>query len=365
MKYECYKDLPHYTGNKYKDELMVNAKKLATPGKGILASDESTGTIGNRFKQIDVENTHENRIAYRELLFTTPGLEDHISGAIIYDETARDKGSDGKDLIQHLKDKDILIGLKVDTGMTIIEGTNDESATTGLDGLGARCKEYYEMGTRFAKWRAVVKIGDGCPSDVSIKETAHSLARYGNICQHNGIVPIIEPEILTDGTHDIKECARISEKVFNAVMSELIEQGLLLEGLLLKPNMILPGAECKERACPEEIAFYTVRTLSRTITPAIPGITFLSGGQSEEDASLNLNAINQLAPIKHPWNMSFSYGRALQTTVLDVWKGKPENVEAAQKALYERCKANGEAALGKYEGGSGSTKSDYVANYTY
>ena len=365
MKYECYKDLPHYTGNKYKDELMVNAKKLATPGKGILASDESTGTIGNRFKQIDVENTHENRIAYRELLFTTPGLEDHISGAIIYDETARDKGSDGKDLIQHLKDKDILIGLKVDTGMTIIEGTNDESATTGLDGLGARCKEYYEMGTRFAKWRAVVKIGDGCPSDVSIKETAHSLARYGNICQHNGIVPIIEPEILTDGTHDIKECARISEKVFNAVMSELIEQGLLLEGLLLKPNMILPGAECKERACPEEVAFYTVRTLSRTITPAIPGITFLSGGQSEEDASLNLNAINQLAPIKHPWNMSFSYGRALQTTVLDVWKGKPENVEAAQKALYERCKANGEAALGKYEGGSGSTKSDYVANYTY
>ena len=182
MKYECYKDLPHYTGNKFKDELMVNAKKLATPGKGILASDESTGTIGNRFKQIDVENTHENRIAYRELLFTTPKLEDHISGAIIYDETARDKGSDGKDLIQHLKDKDILIGLKVDTGMTIIEGTNDESATTGLDGLGDRCKEYYEMGTRFAKWRAVVKIGDGCPSDVSIKETAHSLARYGNIC---------------------------------------------------------------------------------------------------------------------------------------------------------------------------------------
>jgi fructose-bisphosphate aldolase, class I len=292
MKYECYKDLPHYTGNKFKDELMLNAKKLATPGKGILASDESTGTIGNRFKQIDVENTHENRIAYRELLFTTPKLEDHISGAIIYDETARDKGSDGKDLIQHLKDKDILIGLKVDTGMVIIEGTNDESATQGLDGLGNRCKEYYEMGTRFAKWRAVVKIGDGCPSDVSIKETAHSLARYGNICQHNGIVPIIEPEILTDGKHDIKECARISEKVFNAVMAELIEQGLLLEGLLLKPNMILPGAECPEKACPEEVAFYTVRTLSRTITPAIPGITFLSGGQSEENASLNLNAIN-------------------------------------------------------------------------
>lgn len=175
--------------------------------------------------------------------------------------------------------------------MVIIEGTNDESATQGLDGLGARCAEYYEMGARFAKWRAVVKIGDGCPSDISIKETAHSLARYGNICQHNGIVPIIEPEILTDGDHDIKECARISEKVFNAVMAELIEQGLLLEGLLLKPNMILPGAQ-SEKVCPEEVAFYTVRTLSRTITPAVPGITFLSGGQSEEDASLNLNAIN-------------------------------------------------------------------------
>lgn len=365
LKYENYKDLPHYTGNKFKDELMMNAKKLAAPGKGILASDESTGTIGNRFSQIDVENTHENRIAYRELLFTTKDLEKYVSGAIIYDETARDKGSNGKLLIDSLTEKDILIGMKVDTGMVIIEGTNDESATQGLDGLGARCTEYYNMGVRFAKWRAVIKIGDGCPSEVAVKETAHSLARYGNICQHNGIVPIIEPEILTDGTHDIKECARVSEIVFNAVMSELIEQGLLLEGLLLKPNMVLPGAQSETTACPEEVAFYTVRTLSRTITPAVPGITFLSGGQSEENASLNLNAINVLAPIKHPWNMSFSYGRALQTTVLNEWKGKPENVQKAQDALFERCKANGEAALGKYKGGTGSTKSDYVANYTY
>jgi fructose-bisphosphate aldolase class I len=316
QRYENYKDLPHYTGNKFKDELMKNAKKLAAPGTGILASDESTGTIGNRFNQINVENTRENRIAYREMLFTTPGLEKYISGAIIYDETARDNASDGRSLLKVLDDKGILIGMKVDTGMVIIEGTNDESATQGLDGLGKRCQEYYGMGVRFAKWRAVIKIGDGCPSDVAIKETAHSLARYGNICQHNGIVPIIEPEILTDGKHDIKDCARVSERVFNAVMSELIAQGLLLEGLILKPNMILPGAQSGTKCTPEEIAFYTVRTLSRTITPAVPGITFLSGGQSEEDASLNLNAINALAEVKHPWNMSFSFGRALQSTVL-------------------------------------------------
>jgi fructose-bisphosphate aldolase, class I len=192
-------DLPHYTGNKFKDELMKNAKKLAAPGKGILASDESTGTIGKRFEQINVKNTHENRIAYRELLFKTPDLEKYISGAIVFDETARDKGSDGRPLISYLEDKGILTGIKVDTGMVIIEGTNDESATQGLDGLGKRAKEYYEMGCRFAKWRAVIKIGNGCPSETAIKETAHSLARYGNICQHNGIVPIIEPEILTDG----------------------------------------------------------------------------------------------------------------------------------------------------------------------
>lgn len=357
--------MAHYTGNKHKEELMKNAKKLATPGKGILASDESTGTIGKRFEQIGVKNTHENRIAYREMLFTTPDLEKYISGCIVYDETARDTGVNGKKLIQNLADKGILTGIKVDTGMTLIEGTNDESATMGLDGLGKRCKEYYDMGCRFAKWRAVIKIGNGCPSEVAIKETAHSLARYGNICQHHGIVPIIEPEILSDGTHDIKECARVSEIVFNAVMSELIHQGLLLEGLLLKPNMILPGAQSGKTCPPEEVAFYTVRTLSRTITPAVPGITFLSGGQSEEDASLNLNAINKLAPIKHPWNMSFSYGRALQSTVLKEWQGKKENWGKAQASLLERCKANSEAALGKYKGGKGSTQSDYVANYTY
>ena len=327
--YDNYRDLPHYMGNDFKDELMANAKKLSVAGKGILASDESNGTCGKRFEKIEVENTEENRRKYRELLYTTEGLEDYISGAIMYDETIRQFDSNGVHFPKLLAQKDILTGIKVDTGMVLIEGTNDETQTQGLDGLAKRAKAYYEMGARFAKWRAVIKIGDNCPSEVAITETAHSLARYGQICQHNGLVPIIEPEILCDGPHDISKCAEISEKVFNAVMYELITQGLLLEGLLLKPNMVTEGSEFGKEASPEEVAFYTVRTLSRTITPAIPGITFLSGGQSEERACKNLNAINKLAVVKHPWNMTFSFGRALQSSVLTAWGGKDENIKVA------------------------------------
>ena len=254
------------------------------------------------------------------MLYTTPGLEEYISGAIMYDETARQSTKDGKSFCELQTDLGILPGIKVDIGVGLIEGTNDETQTFGLDGLSSRAAEYYKMGCRFAKWRAVVKIGDDCPSEVSIRETAHSLARYGQICQHNGLVPIIEPEILSDGKHDIATCAAVSEKVFNAVMQQLVEQKLLLEGLLVKPNMCLEGAEyVGGQASPEEVAFYTVRTLSRTIPPAIPGITFLSGGQSEERACKNLNAINNLAEVKHPWNMSYSFGRALQQTSLKIW----------------------------------------------
>ena len=223
------------------------------------------------------------------------------------------------------------------------------------------------MGIRFAKWRAVIKIDEatGCPSEQAIQETAHSLARYGSICQHAGLVPIIEPEILSDGSHSIQKCAEVSERVYNAVQSAIIQNHLIQEGLLWKPNMVTQGAECKDETSPEEVAFYTVRTLSRTIPPSVPGITFLSGCQPEETASQNLNAINKLAFPKHPWNMSFSFGRALQTSVLKEWKGQPEGVKAAQDALLERCKSNGLSALGKYEGGTGSTESDYVANYRY
>lgn len=275
----------HYTGNKYVEELMRSAKALSANGKGILASDESNGTCGKRFEAIGVENTEKNRNDYRELLYSTEDLEKYVSGAIMYDETIRQKGSDGRTLVKILADKGILTGIKVDTGITLIEGTNDETVTNGLDGLAQRAAEYYEMGARFAKWRAVLKITpDGCPSDVAITETAHSLARYAQICQHNGLCPIVEPEILTDGKHDIKTCARISEKVFNAVMNELVTQNIVLEGMLLKPNMITSGAQAEVQAPPEEVAFFTVRTLARTIPPAVPGITFLSGGQSEEIA---------------------------------------------------------------------------------
>ncbi len=244
-------------------------------------------------------------------------------------------------------------------------GTNGESATQGLDGLAARCKAFYEKGCRFAKWRAVVKIGDGCPSQLAIDETAHTLARYGSICQDNGLVPIIEPEILQDGDHSIEVCAKVSERVFAAVMKQMIDQHLIIEGTLLKPNMVTPGASCPNRSNPEEIAWYTVRTLSRTIVPALPGVMFLSGGQSEEEASLNLNAMNCLKGIPKPWTLSFSYGRALQQSVLKTWKGCPDNTKAAQEALLVRASANSQAQQGLYKGGSGDKSTTFVANYCY
>jgi len=281
------------TAGQYKEELIANAKFIGTPGKGILAADESTGTIGKRFDTIGVENTHENRQAYRQLLFEAPGIEEHISGVIMFDETLRDSSAEGKPFVEILKGRNILCGIKVDTGIVEMGGTDGETATQGLDGLGKRCAEYYKIGARFAKWRAVLKITPGgCPTDFAVQETARSLARYGSICQQNGLVPIIEPEILQDGAHGIEVSAEVSERVFSAVMAELFNQHLLIEGLLLKPNMVTPGAQSEQKWNAKEIAWLTVRTLSRTIVPALPAVTFLSGGQSEEDASLNLNAMN-------------------------------------------------------------------------
>ena len=241
----------------------------------------------------------------------------------------------------------------------------DETATTGIDGLGDRCKKYYSLGARFAKWRAVLKIGPGMPSAMATTENAHNLARYASICQDNGLCPIVEPEVLVDGTHTIEECAKASERVFGAVMKALIDQGIILEGMLLKPNMITPGSECPEKKSPKEIAWFTLRTLSRTMAPAIPGIVFLSGGQSEEEASVNLNAINQLIGIPKPWALSFSYGRALQDSCLKAWLGKPENVKKAQEVFLARAKANSDATMGKYAGGTGSAESLHVKSYVY
>jgi len=349
----------------FKKELIETAKGISVAGKGILAADESTGTIGKRFKDINVENNVENARAYRELLFTAPGIENHISGVILFEQTVGQATTDGKNFVELLRSRGIYAGIKLDKGPVDIGGTNGEKATQGLDGLAARCQDFYARGCRFAKWRAILKIGEGMPSELSVNETAHTLARYGSICQDHGLVPIIEPEILMDGAHTIERCAEVSEHVFSTVMKALIDHKLVLEGTLLKPNMVTPGQSCPDQKSPEEVAWYTVRTLSRTIVPALCGVNFLSGGQSEEDASLNLNAMNKITEIQRPWALSFSYGRALQQSVLQAWRGDSANVAAAQAALLERARANGAATKGEYQGGSGATSSTFVANYSY
>lgn len=276
----------------FKAELIATAKQIASAGKGILAADESTGTIGKRFDSIGVENTEVNRRAYREILFTTPEVEKYISGVIMFEETTDQTTTDGINFVQLLRSRGIHAGIKLDKGLVTIGGTDDEKATQGLDGLAARAKAFYQKGCRFAKWRAVLKIANGCPSELSVIETAHTLARYGSICQDNGLVPIIEPEILIDGNHDIETCAKVSEHVFSTVMKAMIDHKLIIEGTLLKPNMVTPGALCPDKKSPQEIAWFTVRTLTRSIVPALPAVCFLSGGQSEEEASLNLSAMN-------------------------------------------------------------------------
>jgi fructose-bisphosphate aldolase class I len=350
--------------DKYKKELIENARKMVVKGKGLLAADESTGTIKKRFDQIEVENTLENRRAYRELLLTTNGLEEYISGVILYEETLGQSTKEKKAFADVLNEKGILIGIKVDKGTVNIYGTKGETATQGLDDLGKKCAEYYQKGARFAKWRAVLKIGENLPSQLAINENAHGLARYAIICQENGLVPIVEPEVLIDGNHTIEECAFASEKVFAGVVKALNDYNVLLEGMILKPNMITQGSESETKATATEIAWLTVRTLSRTLPASVPGVVFLSGGQSEEDASINLSAINEIEAIR-PWNLSFSYGRALQYSVLQEWKGKEENFAAAQKVLLQLAKNNSEATLGKYKGGSACSTDLHVKNYVY
>eukprot|EP00922_Rhytidocystis_sp_ex-Travisia-forbesii_P063067 GHVS01093867.1.p1 GENE.GHVS01093867.1~~GHVS01093867.1.p1 ORF type:complete len:371 (+),score=76.99 GHVS01093867.1:117-1229(+) len=334
-------------------ELAETAKFIAQAGKGILAADESTGTIKKRFDQISVENTEANRAFYRDLLFTTKGLGQFISGAILFEETLYQKNAEGTLMVDHLKKEKIMIGIKVDKGLTPLPLTDAEQSTQGLDGLAQRCSDYYKQGARFAKWRAVLTIDPKLnkPSELSIIETAHSLARYAAICQHSGLVPIVEPEILTDGTHCVETCAEITEHVLSVVFKALSEHHVLLEGALLKPNMVTAGVSCEKKATAGDVGFYTVRTLKRTVPPALPGVMFLSGGQSEEEASVNLNAINTMGPF--PWSLSFSYGRALQASVLSAWGGKAENKAAAQKVLLERAEANSLAQKGMYKGGAG------------
>ncbi|XP_015970427.1 fructose-bisphosphate aldolase 6, cytosolic [Arachis duranensis] len=353
--------------SKYQDELIANAAYIGTPGKGILAADESTGTIGKRLASINVENVETNRRALRELLFTTPGALECLSGVILFEETLYQSTAAGKPFVEVLKDGGVLPGIKVDKGTVELPGTNGETTTQGLDGLGQRCAKYYEAGARFAKWRAVLKIGPNEPSELAIHENAYGLARYAAICQENGLVPIVEPEILVDGSHDINKCAAVTERVLAACYKALNDHHVLLEGTLLKPNMVTPGSD-SPKVAPEVTAEYTLRTLQRTVPAAVPAIVFLSGGQSEEEATLNLNAMNKLKG-KKPWSLSFSFGRALQQSTLKAWAGKDENIKKAQDALFTRCKANSQATLGTYKGdatlGDGASESLHVKDYKY
>ncbi len=327
--------------------LQDTARALVAEGKGILAADESSGTIKKRFDSIRVESTEANRRDYRTLLFTTPGLGDHISGVILFDETLRQDAADGTPLVEVLQDAGIIPGIKVDKGAKPLAGQPDETVTEGLDGLRERLEEYAELGARFAKWRAVYRIGETAPSAACISANAHALARYAALCQEAGLVPIVEPEVLMDGDHDIDDCEIVTEEALHTVFAELALQDVLLEGMLLKPNMVISGTGCAEQAGVEEVAERTLRCLLRNVPAAMPGIVFLSGGQSDEVATLHLNAMNKLAAIK-PWKLSFSYGRALQAAPLKAWGGKAENEAAAQAALMERAKANGAATLGQY-----------------
>jgi fructose-bisphosphate aldolase class I len=322
------------------------ALALVADGKGILAADESGGTIAKRLASIGVESTEANRIAYRELLFTAPGVEAFLSGVILFDETIRQASSDGVPFAELLAGRGIIPGIKVDKGAKPLAGAEGETITEGLDGLRERFQEYVGLGARFAKWRAVISIGAGRPSEYAVWTNAHALARYAALSQEVGLVPIVEPEVLMDGTHTIEESFHVTSRVLHAVYTELRDQRVELEGTLLKPNMVLPGYDSATQASDDEIAETTLRCLRRHVPAAVPGIVFLSGGQGDEEATARLDAINRRGP--QPWQLSFSFGRALQAPALAAWRGDPASVEAAQRALLYRSKCNGAARHGAY-----------------
>ena len=329
------------------NELAAAARALVAEGKGILAADESTGTITRRLDSISVASTPETRLAYREMLFTTPEVEAYISGVILYDETLRQQSSGGTPLPELLAGRGIMPGIKVDTGTSDLAGFPGEKITEGLDGLGKRLDEYRDMGARFAKWRAVITIGPGCPTSYCIAANVHALARYAALSQQAGLVPIVEPEVLMDGDHTLERCAEATLATLQCVFNELREHRVQLEGILLKPNMVLSGKDCPQQAGVEEVATATLDCFRQTVPAAVPGIVFLSGGQSAVQATEHLNAMNQRG--SQPWELSFSYGRALQGPVLEAWQGQAANVPAAQKFFHQRAKCNSAARFGKYD----------------
>jgi fructose-bisphosphate aldolase class I len=356
----------------HREQLEATAFALARPGTGLLAADESTGTIGKRFEAIGLENSEDNRRAYRTLLATAPGLGETISGVILYEETlfqdaGAPAGQPGPSILDLFQAQGLVAGIKLDLGVEpLAGGLNGETWCTGLRGLRERAARAYARGARFAKWRAVLRISaDGCPSELCVRENAWGLARYARTAQEEGLVPIVEPEILMDGDHDILTTAAVQEWVLRSVYEALGQNGVFLEGTLLKPSMTLPGADCPERPSPEQVAAFTVRTLRRSVPPAVPAILFLSGGLGEEEASVFLSAIHHAAP-DAPWHLGFSYGRAMQHSCLHQWKGT--DVVAGQAALLARARANGAAARGTYLAGSqpsDDAPSLFVANYSY
>ena len=328
------------------DELRKTATALVAEGKGILAADESNGTMDKRLKAAGVETSEEMRRALRELLFTTEGAAEHISGIILYDETFNQTTEDGTPFPRLLEQQGIIAGIKVDTGAKPLAGSPEEKVTEGLDGLRERLETYYEGGARFAKWRAVITIGDGIPTDYCLHVNAHALARYVALCQEAGLVPIVEPEVLMDGDHTIDRSEDVTSAAQVAVFAELRKQRVLLEGMLLKPNMVLAGYNCPEQPSDEEVAQRTLRCLRRNVPAAVPGIVFLSGGQDDEPATTRLNLMNRMGP--QPWEISFSYGRGLQAAALTTWRGESANVAAAQAQYRHRAQCTGAARRGEY-----------------
>jgi len=326
--------------------LEQTARAMVAPGKGILAADESAPTIKKRFDSIGVASTEENRRAYREMLFTTPGVEEHISGVILYDETIRQSARDGTPFPKLLASKGIIPGIKVDQGAKGLPLCPGEKVTEGLDGLRERIEEYRALGARFAKWRAVITIGDGLPSDACIDTNTHALARYAALCVEGGLVPIVEPEVLMDGAHSIERCYEVTERTLRALYRDLYAQRVPLGETILKPNMVISGSEAGNRADVRRVAAETLRCFLACVPAAVPGIVFLSGGQGDVEATEHLNEMNKTGGL--PWQLSFSYGRALQAPPLKTWGGKPENAPAAQKAYAHRARCNGAARSGRY-----------------
>lgn len=331
------------------NELNSVAKAMVAKGKGILAADESTPTIGKRFDTINTESTEATRQRYREMLFTTPGVADHIGGVILFDETLRQSTSDGVPFPKYLADLGVIPGIKVDTGAKPMAACPGETVTEGLDGLRDRLAEYYELGARFAKWRAVINIGKDIPTEACLKANAHALARYAALCQEAQIVPIVEPEVLMDGDHSIERCEEVTNAALDALFNELAAHNVALEGIILKPNMVISGTDAPNRAGPAEVAAATLRSLKAHVPADVPGIAFLSGGQTAEEATEHLDIMNKSGDL--PWELSFSYGRALQAPALDAWRGSEDKFADGQAALAKRAKLNGLAHLGKYDTG--------------